>query len=218
MFNNFKRFFTEPSAIYFLIIEVIWAISYFIRLRKKQNISLSEAIAFTFSVLVLFAYLRTAGWYRYFFVAEVVAIIFLPNSLRVISEYINKKYLITVMMICFVSIQSYQLIFDSWVADHYGSSISRDMRVAINSLPKDTTFFIYNVPEITIFLPNQNYYQYMEPTKKIIFGAEQMSVLQAGIPDILITTKKQWSKLEEVYGNYKVREEVSSYVILSNSI
>ena len=227
MLSNFLRFFREASPLYFLLIEIFWVCSFAHRYFSKKNITLTESIAFFFTILVSVAYLRTAGWYRYFFVAEVLAIAFLPVNIKyaldLLSEkfnfarlHINKTFLGIVMI--FVMFQSYQLLFNSWVSDHYKSSISKDMVEFFSKLSPKTSFFIYNVPEIAIFLPNQDYYQYFEPTDSLNFGYEQISVLQGGVPDILITTSKQWYKLSPKFTKYEIYKNIDAYVILKKKI
>ncbi len=216
--SNFFRFFHEASPMYFLFLELMWIVSYAIRFLKKKSISLVESIAFIFSILVSLAYLRTAGWYRYFFVAEIMAIAFVPMNIATILENINKKkfFVWIVTLLCLV--QTYQLFFTSWVATHYRSTISADMHEVLSKYSKKTTFFIYNVPAVTIFLPNQLYYQYMEPTDTLNFGIEQISVLQAGIPDVLITTSKQWDKISSQFKKYQISQRIDDYVILNHTL
>ncbi len=216
--HNFLRFFHEPSPAYFLLLELIWIVSYSIRFFKKKSISLVESISFIFSILVSLAYLRTAGWYRYFFVAEVLAIAFAPMNISNILENLHKKKLFIWIVTVLCTIQVYQLLFTSWVAVHYHSTISADMSEALGKYPQKTTFFIYNTPEMTVFLPNQFYYQYMEPTDTLNFGIEQISVLQAGIPDVLITTSKQWDKIGPQFKKYQISQSINDYVILNHTL
>ena len=223
IWNNFLRFFHESSPIYFAIFELVWILSYLYRSIRKMEVSLVETIAFIFSILVSIAYLRTAGWYRYYFVAEVLAIVFFIKNIYVIYEfefikkYIRQtKWIVPTIVAIICLIQGYQLFFTSWVAVHYNSSISYDLDKALVDLPKSTTFFIYDLPETTIFLPNQNFYQYLQPTESLDFGRDQLDVLKKGIPDILIVNTKRLNDNPEIASNYIKYKVVNSYNILKH--
>ncbi len=223
IWNNFLRFFHEASPIYFAFFQLVWIASYIYRIVRKGSISLVESIAFVFSILVTLAYLRTAGWYRYYFVGEVLAIVFFINNLYVLfeSELVAKyknisKYLVTAIVALICLVQGYQLFFSSWVASHYNSNISYDLNRALSDLPKNSTFFVYDVPEVTIFLPNQNFYQYLQPTESLGFGTEQIEVLRKGIPDVLIINARKLAENPQIASNYVEYKSVNSYVILKS--
>jgi 4-amino-4-deoxy-L-arabinose transferase-like glycosyltransferase len=209
--TNALRFLHESSPIYLLVLTLIWAWSIWIRSRNKKPILLVEKITFSFSILVILAYLRTAGWYRYFFLAQVVTILFVPNSLNIIFlQY--KKSLATdpkrlsklAVWVCILLIlfQGYQLLFTSWVAIHYQSHKTLDLQEFLATVPVQSTFFLYDAPELVEMLPNYNYYQYMEPTQSLNFGKEQIEKLDEGVPDIVICNGRKWEEAKTHMANY----------------
>lgn len=221
IWNNFTRFFKESSPIYFAFFMLVWITSYVYRWRKGVATTLAESIAFFFSILVSVAYLRTAGWYRYFFVAEVLAIVFFINNIYVIYEidllkrYKHLlKYAVIGLVVIISLVQSYQLFFTSWVASHYHSNVSYDLHNALKDFDSDTIFYIYDVPEVTIFLPNQKFYQYLQPTPSLDFGREQLEVIDQGIPDALIVNTRRLNDNPEILSKYVAYKTVNSYNIL----
>ena len=138
--SNFISFFRELSPMYFMIIGIFWFAAYVIRISRKIPISLAESIAFYFSILIAITYLRSPGWYRYFFVAEVPMIAFLPNSIFVCVDYLSnkiggifsrKKIVAIIILFIFLFIQLYQLSFNSWIAEHYNSTKSQEIFLMI---------------------------------------------------------------------------------------
>jgi hypothetical protein len=191
--QNILRFFHESAPLYFLMLIGVWSLSYVLRWRLREKIALAETMALTFSLLVLAAYLRTPGWYRYYFLAEIPALAFFPSAISILLRHLpfNKinieRYGAGASVLILVLVQTYQLFFGSWVSVHSASTTTQDLKAYMATLPKDDTFFIYNSPQVAIFLPNQKYYQYYIPTPTVALGREGLSALSAGIPDIFVT-------------------------------
>lgn len=228
--TNFVRFFTESSPVYLLVLSLIWIGSFVIRVSKKVPVSLTEKIALIFTVLVLAAYLRTAGWYRYFFVAQIVTIAFVPHAVSVwITMFVQKykswrgrdtsisnvsSFRITLgcCTLLFL-IQGYQLLFTSWVATHYSSTKSAELTEFFSTVPPDTTYFLYDVPEIVEFLPHQSYYQYLAPTRALVFGVSQVKKLDAGIPDVVISSGIKWPEVLALTDKYEQIGVIGGFAI-----
>ncbi len=195
MLVNALRFFHETSPLYFLVLMSIWGSSVALRLYKRNEISVSETMAFAFAMLVWLAFLRTAGWYRYFFPAEVVALIFAPSSAQILSAYFSPKKLANFATFACVAlllfVQCYQLLIGSWVAVHGARTTSHDLQTYMDTLPKDSSFFVYNIPAAVIFLPNQNYYQYLVITPTQTLGTSTIPVI-TDVPQYLIVAGKDW--------------------------
>jgi hypothetical protein len=221
--TNFLRFFTEASPVYFVVMALIWIGAYVIRTRHGVPITLAEKIAFTFSILVSLAYLRTAGWYRYFFVAEVITIAFVPYSLSLWGSFLEQKGImpsrivrpvVALVFVIFLGIQTYQLMFTSWVAEHYSSKRTHDLEQYLASQDVHALFFVYNIPELVMLLPNNLYYQYMAPTDSLTFGSEQIEVLRRGVPDILFMQGRDWDSLEKEFPLYVKTDTVGGMYVM----
>lgn len=221
--QNAWRFFTEATPLYCGGLIFIWLLAVVVRLYRKATISNAELVAFTFALLIMLAYLRTAGWYRYFFEAMLLALIFLPHSLRVIAErlegYAPRLRLarfLPVPLLLFAAIQLYQLNFSSWVADHYNSTQSQVLENYFVSYTPQGSVFVYNAPEIVPFLRTEDYYQYfdIEPTGALAYGKENLSLLAQKMPVEVIITPSMYEEHAELFQRYKQHDTVGSYLIL----
>ncbi len=222
--SNFQRFFTELNPIYFFILFITWAVAIGVRIKKKREISLTEIISFFFSLLVLLAYLRTFGWYRYFFPANLMALFYFPASLGIIAEYMKNKFawvksskpikLLPILIVCLlIAFHFYQLGFNSWVADHYHNKKTEKLITYFENFNSAKSIFIYNVPEIAIFLPTDNYYQYLELTKSLFIGREQLEKINIGIPDQIIIGTNLPQSVRDKFILYKIKDSVHKYIV-----
>ena len=206
--ENVMRFVREMSPVYTLILAVAWSASF---IHRKRETSLAEGIAFVFFALVLLAYLRTPGWYRYFFEAQVLGLLFLPFALSVIKW---TRPFQTVIVVLFLMLNVYQLGFHSFVAESYQSTRTAELEAYFGSYPLDVSFFVYNVPEVVIFLPSRNYYQYIEPRETQLIGEEELPKIKQGIPDEIILQTSTYEEKKREFELYGVKDTISRYTIL----
>jgi len=179
---------------------------------RNFRISFAETIAFFFFIIICVAYLRTPGWYRYFFQAQILGLIFLPIALYSIPHIKRiALWLVTILII----FNFYQLSFNSFVAEYYTSNRTAILEQHFNSYDTDISFFVYNAPEIVIFLPSRNYYQYMSPRKEQLIGSEQLEKIELGIPDIVIINTETYETMVDEFAFYKSKDRISRYTILS---
>ena len=168
----------------------IWSVALIIHLVKKIRISVEEIIGFIFCLLIITAYLRAAGYYRYIFPAQIVAILFLVPSLNIISTRVAKysKYyraFLIIPLFVFATFGIYGLTSNSWVADYYDSHKTAFWEEYFANAPVNQSYFFYDVPEIVIFSKTRNYYQYIAPTGGA-FSTSELKVLENGITDRVI--------------------------------
>jgi Dolichyl-phosphate-mannose-protein mannosyltransferase len=216
--DNIARFFGEAAPAYFALMMVVWAAAIALRAWRREKISIAETIVFVFALLVTAAYLRTEGWYRYFFLAEVPALVMLPFALkRVADEIFMQKTALSVwacLVIFFLAVQTNQLLVGSWVAQHGERTTTHDLQTYMATLPKDALFFVYNTPIAVIFLPNQNYYQYLELNTAVHLGTDQLPALEQGIPDYVVTNDRVWNVASTtLMSKYKVIKTIDAIVV-----
>jgi len=223
IWNNFLRFFKEPSAIYFFGLFFVWGFSIVMRWKNKIKISLAEAISFGFSFLVILAYLRTAGWYRYFFTANFLALAYFPSSLVALLSlmpYIKKlsiryiKIIVGGAVILLLIIHVYQLKYNSWVALYYNSHRSQEMSEYFGILPDRSSVYIYNVPEVLIFLRHANYYQYYNPIEGQYIGKETLGLIELGVPQYIVLSDNNFKAEGSRFNLYKIKDRINRYIIL----
>lgn len=225
LYQNFLRFFTEASPAYFFTLFIVWTVAIGIRFLEKRHTTAVEIAAYFFTLLIVLAYLRTAGWYRYFFPAEVVTLLFIPISLEDITAFLRKNIALfdklsiikstpMVILVCLVLIHFYQLFFSSWVAQYYDSTITSELSAYVSNFNPKQSIFIYDSPELVPFLPTTNFYQYLELDPTFTIGAKQLVTLAAGIPDSVVVKRDVWEKNMQQLQHYAVNSTFNRYILL----
>ncbi|OGG58876.1 hypothetical protein A2765_00655 [Candidatus Kaiserbacteria bacterium RIFCSPHIGHO2_01_FULL_56_24] len=223
MAHNLLGFLTETTPLYAAALMSLWVLALLIRLYRREKISLVEQSAFAFSVLILFAYLRTAGWYRYLFQAMVFALMFTPHSLQIVAEAVGRHLAfvrphaarITILVVAGLAMmQFYQLNYSSWVAEYYASTRTAKMIEYFSTYPENKSIFIYNSPAAIIFLPTKRYYQYLQPTDAISYGSEQLHLIEEGAPDMILIAPETYARDEALFDRYMESGMAAAYLIL----
>lgn len=211
---NLYRFLREAQPIYFIGLMCLWSISFFVRRKKIEDMSPSEAIAFIFSWLIFLAYLRTPGYYRYFFPGEILSLVYLPSSLFFIFEKSKFRNLLYVFLILLIFFQFYQTIFNSWVSNYYNSKSTFNLNNYFKMIDKNEEILIYQAPEILLFLPHNNYYQYIEVTDKVHVGEKNLPLLTSGLIKKVIIPNSFLEIFNESFNHYKIHDNIDRYVVL----
>lgn len=214
VFINALRFFTESTPLYFAMLSGAWALAIGVRMYKKIDISLAEWCAFAFVALIAAAYLRTAGWYRYFFLGHITAILFFAPSLL---YFRFKKYVFAGTVIFVLLLSGYQLsqlVRGSFVAQYYDSTQTAGLSAYFSSVDTKKKIFLYDTPELAIFLKTQNYYQYMHPVDTLEIGKDQLSVLAAGVPDVVLVRKSEYKSTDTRFLVYRKSDTIGGFMIL----
>lgn len=194
--HNALEFVTKPQPIYAALLLGVWLLSFGVRVLKKQSVSRVEYVAAGFAVLVYLAFLRLADHYRYFFLGEVLALLYLPKALGIVWPKKIPVFLLTALLLFLVVFQTYQSFFDSWVAEHYASHRTRDLTALTEGLGTKSVF-IYQVPEVIIFLPRGTaYYQYIDVVQTFKIGQDELPLIAQGVPDAIISGSEYAGKLD----------------------
>lgn len=220
--DNFLKFFTEVTPAYAFVVLAAWGASIFLRRNSNEKTSIAETVGFIFSLLVVIAFLRLPGWYRYLFPAIMPALIVFPFSVMTIYRTVSEKlrflarfsWLPAFGIALLAVLQFYQLGFHSYVADYYESSRTREMKSAFLDIPDSESVFFYNVPELVVLHSGGNYYQFLEPHPEGLIGAEYLPILKAGGSDVVVATAAAYSSHPELFSRYVEERRISRYVFL----
>lgn len=229
--ENVGRLFSGVGGVYLLILLSIWITSLIIRIKKKAIISPEEIIAITFSLLTIANYARTTGWFRYLFEAQMISLLFFPNALHIvwsrmtrgIREYFSRATLSVLgLSMCLVILGGYQIMFHSFVADAYQSHKTEFWETYFKAGEPSTSFFFYNTPEVALFMPTENYYQYLNPYELRglpgegwPIGKEQIQVVvDGGVDKVVVLALVYADKKDSVFSKYTVVETAYKYEIL----
>jgi len=214
---NVKRFFTELQPLFFLSALFVWIGSYAVRRFRRETIPLTEEALLFFSVLVLLAYLRTAGYYRYFFPGQVFALLYLPQALtylaRGLHPYLSRA--VIVFLCGLMLFQAYETAFRSWTAVHYDSTHTASFERYFASLPAGEEVFAYQAPEAMTFMGAHPAYQFVQITPSLSAGDAYVSRIRSGQTPRIITTINAFNaNTDDVFSRYAISETLGNYVIL----
>jgi len=214
VFTNIKRFFTEIQPMYALLLFLIWTFTGVFRYRKGIKPDFGELLAWIFSLLVFMAYFRTIGFYRYFFVPEILSIIYvIPSIFNAIK---NKKliFLVYILFLLLITFQFYQTVFNSWVADYYQSRRTENIQSYMSNFNNQNNIFFYQVPEVVLFATNNKYYQYFVITDSLIVGEKELDYLIKGLPDLVIIPARIDPSTLTLFSHYHIKESFDRYHVL----
>jgi len=216
---NVTRFFTELQPLYFLGLIGIWWLSLLYRMYQKVSISHVELFAAIFSAMNFVLFLASRGFYRYFFPAEVLALVFLPLALSEIPVRDRYQRIFRrtcgALIIFLVFFQGYQTFFRSWIAEYKDSVRSALLGEHLGSLPREASIFLYNVPEAAIFLPSPHYYQYLNFGDNVIRGEENLALLDDATLDFVLVDLK-FRGAEALSRDYREKARFDKYVLYEN--
>lgn len=194
MAKNLLRFATESTPLYLLGMLAVWAVS---MAKLGKRLLFTEITAFLLCLLIVAAFLRTPGWYRYLFIAQITAAVYfavacmrlsratlqLPHGRRIM------KIGAIVLVFGALAAQTYVLAFNSWIGQYYRADNSARMERYFAGESATTTWLVYDVPEAVLFLPrNASYYQYLSVNAggHWELGAGARSVIASSTPDVIL--------------------------------
>jgi len=212
--KNIIRFFTESTPLHFLLLFVTFLIARII----KRKFTQVEIVLLSFTLLDLWFYLKTAGWYRYFFPSHILLFIFLPNSLSIIFEKINyiyiKKYGVTVVVTLLFMAQAL-VLFANINSKLYYNPSPRLMGDLINKMvPADVDILIVHNPALAFFVKSDRVWQYLAINPYLTSGKQWF--VDGSYPDFVVVGPGSEMLLtdEKVFEHYRVVAKEGSVSLL----
>lgn len=185
--HNALLFVSAVQPLYALVLLGVWTLSMLLRIRSREPISRTEYIAMGFTLLVYIAFLRMTPFYRYFFVGEVFALLYLPFSLHKLWPQKVPIFFFHALLALLIAFQTYQCFFSSWVATHYGSHRTAELGEVLGRLSTSTSIFVYQVPEAVLFLPpGMPFYQYFMASPIVSIGDKDAPLISQGVPEYVL--------------------------------
>lgn len=210
---NLIRFFTESTPLYFTFLSIILILAVFFKLKQKQKLTGPEIIIYFFIIFTFISYLRTPGWYRYFFLAHIWLLFLFIDSLNIIIRkifrFIKKpEYIIITLSIGLILIQSIHLIKTDLECSE--TKVDRASNF-LNQWTKEEKILFINVPELVARTPNLNYYQYLESNRGIIFGQKELEGIKSNLYEKIILKNSEEKTITEKLECYELEEQVNIY-------
>ncbi|MBP7741227.1 MAG: glycosyltransferase family 39 protein [Candidatus Pacebacteria bacterium] len=223
--QNLRRFFREITPLYTAVLMFIWGLSLWVRRKKDSGISTTELVLFLFSLIVIAAYMRLPGWYRYLLPAVMLALIFLPNNVQTLFALVqerisflrNKQWIPYVLLTLMMAGQWYQLANSSYVASYYRAHRTEEITELFRQISPERSVFVYNAPEVVVLLPSANYYQYIKPhatDDEESLGGEQLPLLKSGIPDYVVIGSEDYKTHLDLFNSYTIVQTKNRYTLL----
>lgn len=209
VFANFLRFFTESTPIHFLLLFALFVVFIFWKQKKGEGIKEVEIIFIVFVLLALAFYLKTPGWYRYFFPAHVTLFLIFPAALIYLF---NKKTAIVLISALFL-FQSGYTISQRHTSIYYSDEAENFSKYVMDSTALQDKILIINGPSAAFLINGRQIYQYLQINPILFFGHAnaddyQYIALQEEAPD---------GFKEILESNYIIQKQIGHYALYKKS-
>ena len=173
--TNVLRFFTESTPLHFLL---LWGSFLFVKgIRRLRSLTVVEVTMTIFIVLNLFFYLRTVGWYRYFFPAHLIVIALFPGSLIEWRDHLNIPRWIKIygprflVLILFV-LQAGNLVFHAHDRLYFNPEPQQFTLRVKAAAPPNSTVTVVDNPVLAFLLQGMVVSQYVQTSPHMVVGRE----------------------------------------------
>ena len=179
--QNIKAFVTQSTPIHFLSLFLIFISA---KIISWRTIGREDLVFGVFIILNTLFFLKTAGWYRYFFPAHILLLLLFPAALSEMVSYftellrntnfddisaISKKIVVGIVGMLFVVQMAH--VFFSYDGIVYRNAIPREFAEEVNGIvPNEASVFVENHPEISFMLSGKTIYQYIRINPYLTVG------------------------------------------------
>lgn len=213
IFQNFMRFFTESTPIHFLVLFAVSAVFFFWKKKRGEGIKEIEIALAAFILLTLAFYLKTPGWYRYFFPAHMILFLIFPAAL--ISLF-NKKTAVVAIAFLFL------FQFTYTISQRNSSLYNSDEAIVFSeyveeNTSKDAKVFVVNAPSIAFLLNNRQVYQYLQVNPELFFGRDSLEQSGQLYPYVItqgdLESLKFIGLTKTLNSQYRLEKEIGHYAL-----
>lgn len=177
--SNLKRFVTESTPAHFLILFIFTILFLANKLYRRISLHFVEVVTMAFIGATIIFYLRTFGWYRYFFPAHALLFLFFLPSLRSVF----KKF--TPVVLClFLAAQGYVM-----AQERFSSRVDDTSKIEPyiqNITPADGPLLFYNIPHVAARYEGGQLYQYLHMSDQVELGQDNKQKLQNGFFETVV--------------------------------
>jgi hypothetical protein len=117
-------------------------------------------------------------------------------------------------ILALVALQSYQLLFSSWVSANYNSTKTKDVSVFLSTVSTEKSVMFYQAPELVLFFKGFKYYQYVESIGTDATRKQKDNLVLAGVPDEVIISAGLYEQKQGLLSKYKKKTAFSGYYLL----
>jgi 4-amino-4-deoxy-L-arabinose transferase-like glycosyltransferase len=219
--GNVASVFTHLETLYFFGLISLWGASLAVA-RKERSSSYAERSAFVFALLLGSAYFTTDGYYRYFFPAQILALVYVPLSLSRLAEFVAARMSAAtnivrstvaggLLFLC--AVQLYETKHNSFVVGHFKNTQSALLQEYLGNVGEGPVL-VWGIPEAVLFLPHDNYYQYAR-FARTERGKEQIPrLLSEAIPEMIIMPTSLLETVPAIDG-YPLKYSFEKYSVIA---
>ncbi len=166
--QNFLRFFKETTPIHFAFLFLISLAAWILIKKRGGHMEKYEIIFLTFILLTLVFYLKTPGWYRYFFPAHMILFLVFPAALLYLLRS-RQRIAAAIVVLLFLFQLGYTIsqrntnLYNSDEAIILSNYISQNVSAGSQIL-------IINAPSIAFAINNFRTYQFLQINPVLFFG------------------------------------------------
>ncbi len=191
--RNIVGFVSDPTPLHLLFIAGLTGLGWLVR----RRVSAVEAYMGVVAIAVWAAYFRTAGWYRYFFIAHILFLVLLPVSWRGMRSVYARGVALVVLVLLLAS-NGYAYARDP--APLFGTDW-RALRTQMQQIDPDAGVFFANAPEAAFFFRGREFGQYLRVTDRLCIGA--LPPLSEALPEWLVASD-ELSEIESYLPEYRL--------------
>ncbi len=164
--SNLMRFISETTPLHFLLLFVISVLGMWFNKKRGGLLRKEEVILIILIVLTAVWYLKTPGWYRYFFPAHVLLFVLFPGALL---RIFTRKIAIGVA-VGLVVVQSTMLIGKRNDPLYNSTESAVFSGEVLSRTERDASILVVNNPSIAFLLSGRAVYQYLQINPERYFG------------------------------------------------
>lgn len=183
IFLNLRRFVTETTPLHFLLLFLVAGFFLIVKIKRRRSLHFVEIVIMAFVAAIIVFYVRTAGWYRYFFPAHLLLFIFFPAGVEFIVSRVfvfSEKRIKLLVFFAVVILACVQLAVMRTERFNAGYDAQAEALSFLASLDRKEIILFYNVPYLTGRYRSDNYYQFVKMSDHLSYGDENMTLFNSG--------------------------------------
>ncbi len=207
---NIKRFFTESTPAHLLVLLLVASAFLAKKIWQRKGTAMAEITAFVFALLTLAFYVRTEGWYRYFFPAHVILFLFLaPGVEDMLRSFFTRDAVrVKAFTVCMTALLTAQLVPLRSEAMRVRDVLPVTVGAYLEALRGDSKVFFYNLPQISARYPSGAFYQYIRMSDRFIVGQENEKLLAKGVFSTIFVPRNSGPEITRIPLCYVFRGDV----------
>lgn len=216
-FKNLFRFVTESTPVHFTLLALAVFGARFVSAKEKRAMPLAVDAVLIFIALSFLWYLKTPGWYRYFYSIHVLTLLLFPAALLFLVERVvcmlNQPNVLCWWIATITPLILFQTGFLFLEHDQFfGDDVLRVNKYMTAHISPNASVYIASKPEISFGLPQKNFSQSIFINQNLIIGNERII---PGAYDYIIVGASNEDRFffinKNVNDRYVLEQEIGHY-------